>query len=108
MRIHPRFWDDGTMRSFDISNGFFWSLGYMSKLLKSVDGVTDYRRHWFDDNRYSFKYRGTPCVVYEPYGDSDRYWIQPLHPDARVDLAPVSEAFRRFRLVLTFDREFTE
>ena len=106
MKTYPFMTETGLVKAFEISNAFPWSLGAMRKILQSVDGVTGYRRNWFNDDRFSFVFRGRPCVVNEPYGDNTRYWIGPIEMEPPLDMAPVHEAFRRFRFGLTFDREF--
>ena len=55
----------------------------IARLLKEVDGVTDVRvRKLFDssaDTHVQFKYLTQHYMVWEPYGDSSRYWIGPKH-----------------------------
>ena len=78
----------------------------MRRLLSSVDGVSSFKRQWFDDDRYSFVYRGRRCVVNEPYGDNSRYWIGPTESDPPLDMRAVHDAFVRFKFAFTFDRAF--
>ena len=80
----------------------------MRRLLESVEGVTNVRRNWFNDDRFSFCFLGRACVVNEPWGDNSRYWIGPANLEPPLDIRPVHEAFRGFRFRLTFDREFRE
>jgi hypothetical protein len=108
MRTYPVFWEDGTVRSFEISNAFPWALGPMRRILKSIDGLAEYESHSFDENPYRFTYRGTACIVNEPFGDNSRYTFRAVDPNAKVDLSPIHEAFRQFRFLWTFDREFRE
>ena len=108
MRTYPSTSDDGSIKAFEISSSYFWSLGDMRRTLESVNGVSEVRRNWFNDDRYSFFYQGRACVVNEPYGDNSRYWIGPTELEPALDLGPVHDAFRKFRLVLTFDAEFRE
>jgi hypothetical protein len=58
-------------------------------LLRSVAGVGDVRRHWFNDDRITFTFQGKAAVVHEPE-DNSRYWIGLQDPDAapEVDLNP--------------------
>lgn len=45
-----------------------------------------------------FKYLNQEFVVWEPYGDSSRYWIGPDEPaDGTLDICNLERAFRRFR-----------
>ena len=73
-----------------------------------MDGVTDVRRIWFKDDRFSFTFRGRSCVVNEPWGDNSRYWIGPTEMEPQIDMRPVHDAFRKYRFLFTFDREFRE
>ena len=108
MRTYPIATDDGLIKAFEISNAYFWSLGDMRRTLASVDGVSDVRRNWFKDDRFSFSFHERPCVVNEPWGDNSRYWIGPIEMEPLLDMGPVHDAFRKFRLTLTFDAEFRE
>jgi hypothetical protein len=78
----------------------------MRRILESVSGVTEFKRHWFNEERYTFTYLGVPCVVWEPWGDNSRYWIGPRPKDDSIDMAKINEAFRQYRIGFTFDREF--
>jgi hypothetical protein len=80
----------------------------MRRILESVDGVTQVRRNWFNENHFSFYFLGRECVVNEPFGDNSRYWIGPTELDPPLDMRPVHEAFRKFRFLYTFDSEFRE
>jgi hypothetical protein len=105
MKTYPFVTDNGQIKAFEISNAFFWAPGTMRRVLESVEGVTNVRRIWFSDDRYSFIFRGHRCVVNEPWGDNSMYWIGPEQMEPPVDMTPVHEAFRRYRFPLTFDRE---
>ena len=106
MKTHPHFRSDGSIAYFEISNALPWSLGFMRRVLGSVAGVTDFRRNWFNDRRFSFSLYGRRCVVWEPWGDSSRYWIGPTEVGPPADMRAVHDAFRRFRFLLTSDPDF--
>ena len=106
MKTYPIVTDQGVVKAFEISNAFPWSLGAMRRVLESVDGVTKFRRHWFNDDRFSFVYRGRACVVHERWGDNSRYWVGPAEMEPLLDLGPIHDAFLQFRFGLTLDREF--
>jgi hypothetical protein len=106
MKTYPFETEGGIVKAFEISNAFPWSLGAMRSVLESVAGVTGFRRNWFNEDRFSFVFLGRACVVNEPWGDNSRYWIGPTEMEPSLDMGPVHEAFRRFRVRLTFDREF--
>jgi hypothetical protein len=78
----------------------------MRRVLGSVPGVTDFKRRWFDEHRFTFTYGGRACVVWEPWGDNSRYWIGPAEMEPPVDMGPINDAFRKFRFLMTFDRSF--
>ena len=108
MKTYPHARDDGSIRHFEISNSFWWSPGPMRRVLQSVAGVTNVRRNWFNDDRFSFTFYGRTCVVNEPFGDNGRYWIGPTELEQLLDIKPIHEAFRQFRFRYTFDAEFKE
>jgi len=107
MKTYPNVREDGSIKAFSISNAFCWSL-VIRKLLYSVEGVSEVRANWFSQDHYSFVYLGRDCVVNEPWGDNDRYWIYPVDMEPPLDLEPIHNAFRKFRFLFTFDREFRE
>jgi len=80
----------------------------MRRVLQSVEGVRNFRRNWFNDDRFAFTFLGRPCVVNEPFGDNSRYWIGPVDLDPPLDMRPIQDAFRRFKFLYTFDAEFKE
>jgi hypothetical protein len=96
MKTYPHIRPDGTVAYFEVSNLLPWSLGFMRRLLTSVEGVSGYKRQWFNEDRFSFVYRGLPCVVNEPFGDNSRYWIGPSQKDPPLDMGPIHDAFVRF------------
>lgn len=106
MRTYPHVRDDGTIAYFEISNAFPWSLGFMRRVLTSVEGVSDFRRERNSDDRFSFVCFGRRCVVHEPFGDNSRYWIGPAEPEPPIDMTVMRDAFTRFRFGLTVDRDF--
>jgi hypothetical protein len=69
------------------------------KLLRSIPGVTEVRRNWFNQDRIVFRFHGKAAVVNEPWGDNSRYWVGLVDPDAspEINIAPIHEAFRRYR-----------
>ena len=84
--------------AFEVSSG--WSVFRpFVRFLESVPGVTEVRSgaNWFsgDENRAYFLFHGVPFVVWEPWGDSDRYWIGPADTKAAApDPGPLMQAFR--------------
>jgi len=101
MRTYPRL-DERTGRvvGFEIDNVYI-GLSALGRTLCSVDGVTDVRRRkpfskWEEIHLW-FRYKGTECVVWEPYGDSSRYWIGQSNSPEPVDIAAIEEAFKHYK-----------
>jgi hypothetical protein len=98
MRTYPEFRADGSLRYFEVSSAWL-VFGPLLRILRSVPGVSQVRRRWFNDDRVTFEYLGIPAVVHEDYGDSSRYWVGLRDPESspQVDISPIHEAFRRYR-----------
>ena len=98
MKTFPHHRDDGTLVGFEITSSWI-VLGPLVRLLRSVPGVTDVRRRWFEDDRVVFNFHGLPATVNEPWGDNSRYWVglrdRVSHPS--VDITPLHDAFKRYR-----------
>ena len=64
-----------------------------------MDGVTDVQRELFKEVRIHFKYLGHEAVVWEPWGDSSRFWIGFVEPhrSEEIDISPLHEAFVGYR-----------
>ena len=93
MKTYPIARLDGTLLAFEVTSGWI-TFRPLFRLLRSVDGVADVRRNWFNDDRVSFTYLGQACVVNEPWGDSSRYWIGPRDAAASaLDMTPLLRAF---------------
>ena len=101
MKTYPILKVDGSLRGFEITSTWL-VLRPLLKILRSVEGVTDVRRNWFNDDRVTFKFLGENAVVNEPWGDNSRYWVGLENPDASpdIDITPIHEAFRRYQRFL--------
>ncbi len=47
-----------------------------------------------------FEYKGMKYVVFEPFGDSDCYWITPMEDSDNIDrfiVMPIYEAFAAYK-----------
>jgi hypothetical protein len=101
MRTYPIVRPDGSLRGFEITSTWL-TLWPLLKLLRSVPGVTDVRRTWFNDDRVMFKFHKANAVINEPWGDNSRYWVGLEDPDAspEIDISPIHEAFKRYRGLL--------
>lgn len=105
MRTYPIPRENGLLRGFEMTSTWL-VFAPLIRLLRSVPGVTDVRRRWFNSDRVTFKFHGKDAVVHEPWGDNSRYWIGLKEPDisTEVDISPLHEAFKRYHglLVITF------
>jgi hypothetical protein len=104
MKTYPIYRPDGSLNGFEVTSSWL-TFRPLFTLLRSVAGVRDVRRNWFNDDRITFTFQGKAAVVHEPWGDNSRYWIGLQDPDAapEVDLEPLHQAFKRYRgfLVVT-------
>lgn len=102
MRTYPVLTKDGSKSAaFEVENVYI-GLRTISRLLRQVAGVTEVRpRQLFsgaDDVHVEFKYMGTPFIVWEPYGDSSRYWIGPKDgAEAGAEGAALEQIFSSYR-----------
>lgn len=102
MKTYPVLAKDGSKSAaFEVENAYI-GLMTVSRLLRQVGDVTDVRpRQLFsssDGVHIEFKYRGTPFIVWEPYGDSSRYWIGPKEgAEASIECASLEQAFGGYR-----------
>lgn len=102
MKTHAMFSSDHRRKfAFEIKKAYI-APAVIARLLSSVEYVTDIqRRKIFSaaaDVHLSFNYIGQPYIVWEPYGDSSRYWIGPgLDTERDVDITPIETVFRCYR-----------
>ena len=101
MITYPISGDGVPVKAFEIENVYI-GLKQISELLKSVSGVSDVRmRKLFSGNsdiHIEFKYLDTDCVVWEPYGDSSRYWIGPKDDkNTVIDMKNIQSAFDSYQ-----------
>jgi hypothetical protein len=84
MRTYPLRNDDGLMFAFEIEH---IGVRRVAEVLRRIEGVADVRpRTLFarpPDVRIRFTYRGTDCMVWEPFGDNSRLWIGPYEDRVR-------------------------
>lgn len=91
---------DGRLIAFEIEN-IYVGISAIAGLFQQISAITDVnRRRLFageSDIHVRFKYGGQPCVVWEPYGDSSRYWIGAETPDAfTANLQELRTIFDRY------------
>lgn len=80
MKTYPVEDGKGNEFAFEVENAYIRPRK-IAELLVKIKGVTDIQlRKIFDtspDTHVKFKYFETDFVVFEPFGDSSRYWIGP-------------------------------
>jgi hypothetical protein len=96
----------GTLFAFEIENAYVFPSTIVT-LVRSVEGVSGvWQRPLFRrpmDIHVRFRYLGVPFMVWEPYGDSSRYWIGPDDDCAEhQDIAPIRSAFDVYTPPLPF------
>ncbi|MGH7767194.1 MAG: hypothetical protein ACREQP_07040 [Candidatus Binatia bacterium] len=85
------------MHGFEITSTWI-TFRPLYKILRSVEAISEVKRNWFNDNRITFKFRGEPCIIYEPWGDSSRYWVGPENAgSSTLDITSIHQAFQRYR-----------
>ena len=85
--------------AFEVENAYVLPRR-IARILAEIDGVTDVQlpSSRATDTRVEFKYRGRDYMVWEPYGDSSRYWIGPQDDeDQTTDISIVEDEFKRYR-----------
>lgn len=101
MRTYPaKTSSDNRLIAFEVES-IYLGISVITRLLQRCDFVTDVKRRRLfssdSDVHIRFKYRGQSCVVWEPYGDSSRYWVGAEAPDAFTsNLREVREAFDNY------------
>ena len=103
MKTYPIYRKDGAIGGFEIANFYvsLWSLRPLCRLIQSVDGVSNVRRQFCNDDRIIFTLKNEKCVVNEPWGDNNRYWIGPeIGIESELDLEPLHDAFQRHQFLI--------
>jgi hypothetical protein len=92
---------DGRIIAFEVENLYIGPQA-VARLLRQVRSVSGVRpRRMFSRNseiHVRFKHGGHACIVWEPYGDSSRYWIGPENPESfPLDMTDVQSAFGNYK-----------
>jgi hypothetical protein len=89
----------GKVLGFQVDN-IYLGPGRCARILSTVEGVSDVRlRRLFsawDEIHIRFRFKGTDCVVWEPHGDSSRYWIGQPDGSHPVDMGVIELAFKNY------------
>jgi hypothetical protein len=89
----------GRVFAFEIDNGLLDRRGFV-RIVQSLPGVRLTReptpwRLSIDEQFCEFDFRGVHFTVWEPFGDSDRYWIGPEPPAWAPEVVEVRDLFGR-------------
>jgi hypothetical protein len=87
--------------AFEVENAYV-SSSAVARLLTGVDGVTAVQRQKAfrgpGDIHVDFKFLGRDYLVWEPFGDSSRYWIGPKDAERPApDIRTIEDRFRSYR-----------
>lgn len=101
MRTYDVLEYEGDCKAFEIESAYV-TRRKIAAILGGVEEVTDIRlRKPFsksDEVHLRFQFKGRECVVWEPFGDSSRYWIGPENVEGgEIDLYEVKAAFEQYR-----------
>jgi hypothetical protein len=93
----------GVCHAFEIEQVYVCTARTLRRIVSTIGGVSNVRRpprtSDAGDIRMEFDYSGTEFIVWEPYGDSSRYWIGPRNvaDSDPVHILVIEEAFKRYR-----------
>jgi hypothetical protein len=94
MKTWPLLKKDGSLCAFEIRSTWV-TFRQIFRVLRATEGVADVKRNWFSEAHITFNYRGELFVIYEPWGDSSRYWVGPQDAErSKVDLTSLHKAFQ--------------
>ena len=80
MKTYPMYREDGKLHAFEFPNSRI-TVRRLRRLIEVVPGVTDVALFGpSGENRIRFKLGTIQCVVWEPFGDNDRFWVGPSEP----------------------------
>ena len=100
VKTYPVFRGDGSMLALEVTSAWL-TFRPLFSIMRSVPGVVDVRRQYFNEDRILFVYLGVDCVINEPWGDNSRYWIGPKSPEiSSIDMAPINIAFQNHQTLL--------
>lgn len=100
MRTYPIIDTVGILFALEVENLYIGLRG-LQRVLRELpgyappDAATCARKT--SDVRLRFMYRQQPFMVWEPYGDSSRYWLGPEQDDAEhIDISEIARARGRY------------
>jgi len=96
MRVYDIHDKEGRVFAFEINNFLNWRMGAIRVISKIPGAQITWRPSfsWFSPDVFcKFEIDGTRFQTWEPYGDSDRYWIGPDPPQWAPQIEQVRAAF---------------
>ena len=105
MKTYPFKEEDGRLIAFEVDNIDIW-LRRITTLLSKLEDVTEIQKKkaslGSSEIHIEFKYNNTDFVVWEMYGDNNRYWIGPKDDkEPGIDITEVESVFRQFNQSVT-------
>lgn len=100
MKVFPVKAENGQEIAFEIENVYVTpkKIAHLLNDLPEVHDVHIGKLFRSSDERVAFKYLDKDFVVWEPYGDSSRYWIGPKDStDLKIDLKELKDAFLNYK-----------
>jgi hypothetical protein len=101
MRVHDLKNAEGRIYAFEVANHTIGRSGALL-IVESIPGVQVVRRplrwSWFREETFcEFDIDGRRFSIWEPFGDSSRYWIGPEPPEPCKEIDIVRAAFLQAR-----------
>jgi hypothetical protein len=103
MRIHDIQDVDGRVLAFEVPS-FFLDRRAVRQIVQAIPGATLLAYRPFKERLCEFKVGGVGFLVHEHWGESDRYWIGPVHAGWTPQLGVIRDTFARARPFLWFVR----
>lgn len=105
MKTYKLYRKNGRFFAFEIENAYIRPRK-IAKLLGAIACVTDIKvRKLFGspiDTHVQFKYQDKDFIVWEPFGDSSRYWIGPENENDVIDITTLECVFEKYRPPILF------
>lgn len=99
MRTHRLDRADGRVFAFEIENADIRP-GTLADLLATVGQVSNIQLpdtcSASNDTRLEFKFRGEDYVVWDPYGDRNRYWVIRKRRGQALDISALEKVFMEY------------
>ena len=99
MNIYRLLTNTGQTFAFEIENIYICPIK-IADIISTIDGVTSVRcRKPFTAEKeihIKFLFHETEFIVWEPYGDSSRYWIGPAD-ESELDIELLIKAFKNYQ-----------